>query len=174
MPRGRKRNSKAVNPLVEHIADFSDMEYDDMDIDMVASHEAEKRDAEYEDETDRMWMYDESNEFLDKAPDESEEDENALWADEEKNKTTNTAQSSTVLPCGSNLDKYITSAVWFREMAERDAMTKEEKRYVELMIMELSQFYFGHLKEIKPSAKCMEAIRKMGADIQEAELCQKC
>lgn len=58
MPRGRKKIRKNINPLIENIADFSDMEYDDDDgADLIAMHETDSRDNEKEDETDRLWMY---------------------------------------------------------------------------------------------------------------------
>ena len=72
---------------------------------------------------------------------------------------------------GSDIDKYMTAAVWFNEISERGEMTKEETRYVELMLIEMTQFYFDRLDKIKPSGKCLDAIRKIGRDIQEAKIC---
>ena len=65
----------------------------------------------------------------------------------------------------------MTAAVWFNEISERGEMTKEETRYIELMLIEMTQFYFDRLDEIKPSGKCLEASRKIGRDIQEAKIC---
>ena len=43
MSRGRKRIKKNINPLVENIADFSDIEYDDDDgAELIASMKAIK------------------------------------------------------------------------------------------------------------------------------------
>ena len=61
MPKGMSRTrgvKKKVNPLVEHIADFSDIEYDSDDsLEIIDAHATQKRDDECEDETDRTWMY---------------------------------------------------------------------------------------------------------------------
>ena len=61
MPKGMSRTrgvKKKVNPLVEHIADFSDNEYDSDDsLEIIDAHATQKRDDECEDETDRTWMY---------------------------------------------------------------------------------------------------------------------
>ena len=65
----------------------------------------------------------------------------------------------------------MTAAVWFNEISNRGNITKEESRYVELMIIELSKFYFGHLDIIKPSKKCQEAINNICKNILEAQKC---
>ena len=59
MSRGRKKSRKVINPMVEHIADYSDMEFVDNESGeaLIASHAQAKIDKKCEDETDRMWMY---------------------------------------------------------------------------------------------------------------------
>ena len=174
MPRGRKKIRKNINPLIENIADFSDMEYDDDDgADLIAMHETDSRDNEKEDETDRLWMYKTPENEKDTEIYSEELTDDDLWEEEikEPKKEDKNGPSNPVLHAGSNLDKYMTAAVWFNEISERGKMTKEERRYVELMLIEMASFYFGNLKKIKPSGKCLEAIKKINKDIQEANIC---
>ena len=183
MSRGRKRIKKNINPLVENIADFSDIEYDDDDgAELIAKHESDKRDSEEEDETDRMWMYKTPDSEKDEGFYSEEVTDEDLWNDIDKNdidkkekevqKVKVTEEpSNPVVRAGSDIDKYMTAAVWFNEISERGKMTKEETRYIELMLIEMTQFYFDRLDKIKPSGKCLEAIRKIGRDIQEAKIC---
>lgn len=154
MPR-RKRE----NPLTEHIADFSDMEYDDGDVDdFIALNTSKKEDNECFDDSDQSWMYE-----------YTEEPESC---DDESEKTEDKIQNSTQNPViNSDIDKYMTAAVWFNEINKRGNMSRDEIRYVELMIIELSNFYFGHLKDLKPSKKCAESINYIYESIKEAGLC---
>ena len=169
MSRGRKRIKKNINPLVENIADFSDIEYDDDDgAELIAKHESDKRDSEKEDETDRMWMYKTPDSEKDEGFYSEEVTDEDLWNDVDKKEKevqkvkVTEEPSNPVVRAGSDIDKYMTAAVWFNEISERGEMTKEETRYVELMLIEMTQFYFDRLDKIKPSGKCLDAIRKIG------------
>ena len=84
MSRGRKKSRKVINPLVEHIADYSDMEFVDNESGeaLIASHAQAKIDKKCEDETDRMWMYKDNRD--DEIVDEDESTEDDLWSDEDK------------------------------------------------------------------------------------------
>lgn len=87
MPRGRKRIKKNINPLVENITDFSDIEYDDDDgAELIAKHESNKRDSEEEDETDRMWMYKTPDSEKDEGFYSEEVTDEDLWNDIDKKK----------------------------------------------------------------------------------------
>lgn len=181
MPRGRKKSKKSVSPLVENIADFSDMEYDDDDgVELIAMHESDKRDNEEDDETDKMWMYKTPESEKDEGIYSEELTDDDLWSDitvKEKRKVTIKETAKEELPANpvvrhsSDIDKYMTAAVWFNEISERGEMTKEETRYVELMLIEMARFYFDNLDKIKPSGKCLEAIKQIGQDILEAKVC---
>lgn len=54
---------------------------------------------------------------------------------------------------------------------ENFSMTEKEQRYVELMIIELSKFYFSNLDTLHPSSKCRESICKIFEDIRRAGMC---
>lgn len=173
MPRGRKSK---INPLVKHIDDFSDMEYDDdNEPDIIKKRQIEKQkidNEKYDDESDKTWMYDstEDESMQQDLGDMTDED---LWGKEPKSseKQSDIPIGEHIIEHGSEIDKYMTAAVWFNEINSRGKMTKEEARYVELMIIELSKFYFGHLDTIKPSKKCQEAINNICKNILEAQKC---
>lgn len=177
MARGRKKGKKVINQLVEHIADYSDMEYDNEETaeDMVLAQVQNKNDKKCEDETDRMWMYKDipDKEFVDEAS----IDENELWDDSDSQDDTEThEQKEGVLNNAvvvDSIDKYMTAAVWFHEINERGYMTELEKRYVTLMLIEMSKFYFDNLGTMNLSHKCREAINKIYMDIKEARLCSE-
>lgn len=66
------------------------------------------------------------------------------------------------------LDRCMDAAAWFRDISERGSMTADEKRYIDLIVIELSKFYFANLKELKFSDKCKEAIQTIGNNIKES------
>lgn len=172
MAKGRKR--KAINTLVEHISDFSDMEYDNEESadDVISMQVQSKNDRKCEDETDKMWMY--KNEE-DELTDEDEITDEDLWGEQkesQKEKEENVSTSVESKTTGINdSERYMTAAAWFHEINERGFMTDLEKRYVSLMLIEMSKFYFDNLKEMCPSVKCKEAIIKIYRDIREADIC---
>lgn len=180
MSRGRKKSRKVINPLVEHIADYSDMEFVDNESGeaLIASHAQKKIDKKCEDETDRMWMYKDNRD--DEVLDEDDITEDDLWSDEDKKEKErkkaereSTASTALKTPMASEekVKQYMDAAVWFKDISERGEMTEKESRYVELMIIELSKFYFSNLSKLHPSPKCMESIHKIGEDIRGAGLC---
>lgn len=61
-------------------------------------------------------------------------------------------------------DRYIAAAAWFHEMKTR-GMTQEEERYVELMLIELADFYFTDLDSRNPCKKCKEALCRIEKSI---------
>lgn len=186
MPKGRtktvKTTKKKINPLVEHIADFSDIEYESDDgLELVDAHSTKKRDDACEDETDKMWMY--KNPGNEELSDDEEVTDEDLWGEEGKAESSSQSEpvsgvaaisagkvTQTVSKC-PDIDKYMSSAVWFHDISERKEMTQDEARYVELMIIELSKFYFGNLDKIRPSGKCLDAVKNIYRNIQEAGLC---
>lgn len=144
MPRKKK------NPLVENIADYSDLEYEEDDAGFVELHKSQERDRTYEDESDKSWMY--------QSTDDEYDTQNNYKESDEKIKTAEPVLSS-------KIDDYINAAVWFHDINQRGNITDTELRYVELMIIEMSCFYFDKLKDMHPSAKCVEALKKIGGDI---------
>lgn len=157
---------KRINPLVEHITDFSDMEYDDGGEDVIAVHQNINMDEGYDDDSDHSWML-----YHDDKCDAAEEVEDDLWDDEHDSaKETGGLKNPIINP---DLDKYMSAAVWFHEMNERGSMTKSEARYVELMVIELANFYFGNLDKNKVSKKCREAVCKIFNSIKEAGICSE-
>lgn len=179
MSRGRKKSKKMINPLVEHIADYSDMEFVDNEgaEAIIASHAQEKIDKKCEDETDRTWMYTDNRD--EDVLDDEEITEDDLWSDEDKKESEKKKTGKCATPAVLNhssrseekVKQYMDAAVWFKDISERGEMTEKESRYVELMIIELSKFYFSNIRKLHPSNKCMESIREIGKDIQEAGLC---
>ena len=61
----------------------------------------------------------------------------------------------------------MSAAYWFNEMHKRGAknISSDEKRYLELIIIELSDFYFPNLAILKPD-KDKEAIEKIRESIE--------
>lgn len=179
MSRGRKKSRKVINPLVEHIADYSDMEFVDNESGeaLIASHVQAKIDKKCEDETDRMWMYKDNRD--DEIVDEDESTEDDLWSDEDKKekerkkseKGTAQVEQKVNAVAEEKVKQYMDAAVWFKDISERGEMTEKEQRYVELMIIELSKFYFSNLDTLHPSSKCRESICKIFEDIRRAGMC---
>ena len=179
MSRGRKKSRKVINPLVEHIADYSDMEFVDNESGeaLIASHAQAKIDKKCEDETDRMWMYKDNRD--DEIVDEDESTEDDLWSDEDKKekerkkseKGTAQVEQKVNAVAEEKVKQYMDAAVWFKDISERGEMTEKEQRYVELMIIELSKFYFSNLDTLHPSSKCRESICKIFEDIRRAGMC---
>lgn len=170
MARGRKKGKKAINQLVEHIADYSDIEYDDENADDVISMQLQnKNDKKCEDETDRMWMYKDIP--CEDIRDDEEITDEDLWDEQDKCPVEISKNVKSTPVYMDDKEKYMAAAVWFHEISERGFMTESEKRYVTLMLIEMSKFYFDNIKDIKPSGKCLEAIKRIYRDIQEAEVC---
>ena len=179
MSRGRKKSRKVINPLVEHIADYSDMEFVDNESGeaLIVSHAQAKIDKKCEDETDRMWMYKDNRD--DEIVDEDESTEDDLWSDEDKKekerkkseKGTAQVEQKVNAVAEEKVKQYMDAAVWFKDISERGEMTEKEQRYVELMIIELSKFYFSNLDTLHPSSKCRESICKIFEDIRRAGMC---
>lgn len=154
---------KKINPLVEHITDFSDMEYDDVNENIIDTHQNIDIDEGYDD-SDHSWMLNYNDEC-----DTTEEVEDDLWDDEPDSvKETGRLKHPMI---NHDLDQYMSAAVWFHEMSERGGMTKSESRYVELMVIELANFYFGNLDKNKVSKKGREAVCKIFNSIKEAGIC---
>ena len=152
------KRKRMESPLAEHITDYSDMELcDDSFDDIVLMCESEKRDKDDFDDSDKEWMY---NEQDDKNVHSDSED--ALWDDVNENEPLSSPQNPVI---SKDVDKYMTSAVWFHEMSER-GMTDDEKRYVEL-----EKFYFGKIDSLNISKKNLKLIRKIHDDIEEKKLC---
>ena len=163
MPRKQRRQRKCkVSPLAETISTFSDIGYDD-DRDC-SSEYIQKEEEVCEDETDKMWMY-ETDELLEKKEEKkpSEEEEEKAEAEEAPK-----VLSKAALKKQKKADLMMDAAVWFKDMADSNEITDDEKRYVELMIIQLSRFYFANLGSITPSPKCAEAIANIGGYIAQA------
>ena len=65
------------------------------------------------------------------------------------------------------LDDMMTAVFWFKEMAGKKRISEEEKRYLELIIIQLSKFYFPNLADMNPSPKCEEAIQEILKGIEK-------
>lgn len=169
----RKKTKTTKNPIKDHIADFADMDMDEgEDTDIIKTQKAKKRDKEFEDETDRMWMYKEN--FRPESDDSSDEEENDLWGDEQEQKVKEKQSKSedALSKHAQNIDKYMSAAAWFHDMSKQGAPSQEELRYVDLMIIELSKFYFDNLNNIKPSKKCEKALKNIKKQLNcEGTIC---
>ncbi len=154
---------KRINsPLAEHIADYSDMElYDDGLDDIVSLCESNNRDKNYFDDSDEEWMYNNTD------VDDSLECSENMWDKESDSEVLSSPRNPVI---NKDVDKYMTSAVWFNEMSER-GMSNDEKRYVELMLIELEKFYFSKLESSNISDKSKQIIKKIHDDIEEKVLC---
>ena len=115
----------------------------------------------------------------DEIVDEDESTEDDLWSDEDKKekerkkseKGTAQVEQKVNAVAEEKVKQYMDAAVWFKDISERGEMTEKEQRYVELMIIELSKFYFSNLDTLHPSSKCRESICKIFEDIRRAGMC---
>ena len=175
MPKLKKKTTsskKNLQQFIEHISDFSDTEYNDDYTEDYIKKNIKNNIDDCDDESDESWMY---NYPCDNLMDNEEEDiyeDICESSNKDLGKNQNESQNEGInLVIKNNLDTYMSAAVWFNEMASRGTMSQEEKRYVELMIIELSKFYFSHLDEIKPSRKCMESIKSIYSSMREVGIC---
>lgn len=177
MNRGRKKKSelKDKEPLIENISSFSDIEYGELaeDNDLFLTEKNDMEDYNY-DETDREWMYENND-------DEITTEEEDLW-EEEKTKENSITENTIGEPPKKekkknsskkkdDIDTYMECLFWFNEMGKKKKLNKDELRYVELMVIELSKFYFNNLDKYKHTKKCQESIKAIYKNIQEAGLC---
>lgn len=177
---GRRKKESVKDYIVEHIADFADNNYEEEATDLVAIQKANKRDAETEDETDNLWMYKdglENKEASEEAlQEETQEDADTEWEGDEmpeepqETKKETKAAKAVQQKRLTKVEHYMDAAVWFHEMAEEEKPSDTELRYVELMILELAEFYFGNLGQMHPSEKCRQALHKIGIAIQSEGL----
>lgn len=178
--QGRRKKESVKDFIVEHIADFADSNYEEEATDLVAIQKASKRDSETEDETDNLWMYKdglENKEASEEAFQEAtQEDADTEWEGDEmpeepqETKKETKAAKAVQQKRLTKVEHYMDAAVWFHEMAEEEKPSDTELRYVELMILELAEFYFGNLGQMHPSEKCRQALHKIGIAIQSEGL----
>lgn len=164
------RRKRIENPLTEHITDYSDMEYDNNTSEAyIAEKRSKKRDQESFDDSDKSWMYD----YKEKAVDDDceDEDDDGFYNNDDSKPVAPSSGVPSNPVINKNIDKYMTAAVWFNEISKRGEMTADEVRYIELMIIEMSKFYFGNLKSLKPSKKCIEAMKEICSAVREAGIC---
>lgn len=174
MPK-RKNKQNMKDYIVEHITDFADSGYDEYQDDTVRTLEKQKerkQDTDCDDETNKMWMYKDNLVNKEEHPEEPEpEEEDTSWEDEHEPKESSKEDKKELTELQqkklTTIGHYMDAAVWFHEMTEQGMPTEEELRYVELMIIELSKFYFGNMKCITPSPKCQEAINNIAAAIRK-------
>lgn len=163
------RRRKKEAPLVENIADYADMGYEE-EFD-VLKETASKDASEEEDETDRMWMYEDDTLLNIQSIQQEEEEEK----EEKETKQTQKEQQKEIEKIKAKKEEkkenMMNAAAWFRDMGKAGQMTDDEKRYVELMLIELPKFYFLNLENNPPSQKCKEAIKNICKSITEAGLC---
>lgn len=175
MPKLKKKTTsskKNLQQFIEHISDFSDTEYDDDYTEDYIKKNIKNNIDDCDDESDESWMYNYPCEDLMDNEDEDLYEDVGENSNKEISKIHNGLPNEGINPViKNNLDTYMSAAVWFNEMTSRGTMSKEEKRYVELMIIELSKFYFSHLDEMKPSKKCMESIKSIYSSIREVGVC---
>ena len=175
MPKLKKKTTsskKNLQQFIEHISDFSDTEYDDDYTEDYIKKNIKNNIDDCDDESDERWMYNYPCEDLMDNEDEDLYEDVGENSNKEISKIHNGLPNEGINPViKNNLDTYMSAAVWFNEMASRGTMSQEEKRYVELMIIELSKFYFSHLDEIKPSRKCMESIKSIYSSMREVGIC---
>ena len=178
---GRRKKESVKDYIVEHIADFADNNYEEEATDLVAIQKANKRDAETEDETDNLWMYKDNLSKKETQEEtlreENQEDTYQEWEEEEEMpeepqeaKKEEKAAKAIQQKRLTKVEHYMDAAVWFHEMTEEERPSETELRYVELMILELAEFYFGNLGQMHPSKKCRQALHKIGAAIQSEGL----
>ena len=128
----------------ENGLDFYDYDGDDIDYDDIEEEEMEEEDAVEEDSEEEKREKEERREEKKKAQQRLREREE------------------------TKRESMMSAAYWFNEMHKEGAkgITSDEKRYLELIIIELSEFYFPNL-DVLPPDKDKEAVEKIKKSIEK-------
>lgn len=162
---------------IDNIAKYSDITLKDEDvfadeeeeIEKVKEKKARAKGLDYYDEDGEMAEYDDI-EDKDEEEEEEEEEEEKEGKEKKKEKKEQTKRREQHLLENEETrrESMMSAAYWFNEMHRKGAeyISPEEKRYLELIIIELSEFYFPNLS-ILPPDKDKAAVENIGESIKK-------
>lgn len=152
---------KKILPLVENIDSYSDIEYQETDdSDYINSYKVKNQNQDdyyehddyYESEDDKvLYVGDMDN---DDDYDDFEHDYNV---DDYEGPVQNQQQRYHQ----ADIDRCMDAALLFREINDRGYLLDEEKRYIELIVIEMSKIFIKNINKDTLSAKCREAINQL-------------
>ena len=174
-----RRKNEGLYGKISDIAKYADinMNSDDetffgeeeMEIEKVKSRKAKEKGLDFYDYDKEETAYDDDYDDIE-GPEEEEEEEEEKEEKKEKGKSTEEQrreQQRLKEREETRRESMMSAAYWFNEMHKRGAknISNDEKRYLELIIIELSDFYFPNLEALKPD-KDKEAIEKIRESIE--------
>lgn len=123
-----------------------DSDTSDAEIAAYIKKETGKEDGDYPEDEDNAWFEADIPEKDDDEEKETEEEEEEVPEPEDKKETRGRKKLKRGLP-EVKTQEMIDATYWFADMTRRgpEKIGEDEKRYLELMIIELSKFYFPNL-----------------------------
>ena len=174
-----RRKNEGLYGKISDIAKYADINInsddetffgeEEMEIEKVKSRKAKEKGLDFYDYDKEETAYDDDYDDIE-GPEEEEEEEEEKEEKKEKEKSTEEQrreQQRLKEREETRRESMMSAAYWFNEMHKRGAknISSDEKRYLELIIIELSDFYFPNLEALKPD-KDKEAIEKIRESIE--------
>lgn len=134
MEKKKKKKQKVlIKPIIDNISTYSDMEYSDSENEYINELKKNSKTHNMPDYYDDYDGYEDECEYDDYLDDNltAEEDNDCSEQDYEHVNAANVA--------AVDVDRYMDSALWIHEIAERGFMFPSEKPYIELMIADLAK-----------------------------------
>lgn len=175
-----RRKNDGLYEKIKDIAKYADINInsddetfsgeEEMEIEKVKNRKAKEKGLDFYDYDKEETAYDDDYDDIE-GPEEEEEEEEEKEEKKEKEKSTEEQrreQQRFKEREETRRESMMSAAYWFNEMHKRGAknISSDEKRYLELIIIELSDFYFPNLEALKPD-KDKEAIEKIRESIEE-------
>ena len=179
-----RRKNEGLYGKISDIAKYADINInsddetfsgeEEMEIEKVKSRKAKEKGLDFYDYDKEETDYDDDYDDIE-GPEEEEEEEEEKEEKKEKEKISEEKrreQQRLKEREETRRESMMSAAYWFNEMHKRGAknISSDEKRYLELIIIELSDFYFPNLEALKPD-KDKEAIEKIRESIEAFESC---
>lgn len=174
-----RRKNDGLYEKIKDIAKYADINInsddetfsgeEEMEIEKVKSRKAKEKGLDFYDYDKEETAYDDDYDDIE-GPEEEEEEEEEKEEKKEKEKSTEEQrreQQRFKEREETRRESMMSAAYWFNEMHRRGAknISSDEKRYLELIIIELADFYFPNLAILKPD-KDKEAIEKIRESIE--------
>lgn len=174
-----RRKNKGLYGKISDIAKYADINInsddetfsgeEEMEIEKVKSRKAKEKGLDFYDYDKEETGFDDGYDDIE-GPEEEEEEEEEKEEKKEKEKSKEEErreQQRLREREETRRESMMSAAYWFNEMHKRGAnnISSDEKRYLELIIIELSDFYFPNLEALKPD-KDKEAIEKIRESIE--------
>lgn len=175
-----RRKNEGLYGKISDIAKYADINIDsddetfsgeeEMEIEKVKNKKAKEKGLDFYDYDKEETDYDDDYDDIDGPEEEEEEKEKEEKKEKEKENSKEEErreQQRRKEREQTRRESMMSAAYWFNEMHKRGAknISSDEKRYLELIIIELADFYFPNLEALKPD-KDKEAIEKIRESIE--------